>query len=126
VEKKPRVDIMGLVMNFLGPGLLVIPSVSFLLVFIDIDCAYHVVPLEFGRSPLGIILRLIVGLMTTTELITTIGVIHLTLMTLIASDCAYEIYLHTLRTVQEFESETKCFQRCSEKYEVSNQKIWKH
>jgi len=92
VENKPRIDIMGLVMNFIGPALLVIPSISFLLVFIDIDCAYHVIPLHLGRSILGLTLRSFVTLLTLTEMATTIGVVHLILMTLIMH--TKSIYTH--------------------------------
>jgi len=92
VEKKPRVDSMGLVMNFIGPALLVIPSISFLLVFIDIDCAYHVIPLQFGRSVLDLALRSCLTLLTLIEVGTTLGVIQLIIITLVMH--TKSIYIH--------------------------------
>jgi len=92
VEKEPRFDMMGLVMNFIGPGILVIPSVSFLLVFIDIDCAYHVIPLQFGRSVLDLALRSCVTLLTLIEVGTTLGLIHLIIITLVMH--TKSIYIH--------------------------------
>jgi len=70
-------------MKILGPSLLVIPSCSFLLVFLDIDCSYHLFPQPFGNSIPGWSLRFCMTILSLIELITTIGAIHLILITLI-------------------------------------------
>jgi len=70
-------------MNAIGPGLLFLPVGQVLLVLLDIDGGYHVLPEPFNSSYFGLIVRYILIGWTMWEAQTTLGTIHLLLMTLL-------------------------------------------
>jgi hypothetical protein len=78
-----RLDLTGLLMNLLGPSILLIAGSSFALVFLDMDAIHVFIPPGYVNQPGVILLRIILQAMGEFDWVVTAGQMHLVLITLL-------------------------------------------
>jgi hypothetical protein len=80
---KSKIDVTGILMNVLGPSMLLIPFMAFILVYLEYDIGYQLFPLPYSNYPVVLVFRCILKFWALLESVVCIGCSHILLITLI-------------------------------------------
>jgi hypothetical protein len=80
---KSKLDVTGILMTVLGPSMLLIPFMAFILVYLEYDIGYQLFPLSYSNYPVVLAFRCILKFWALLESIICIACSHILLITLI-------------------------------------------